>query len=558
MLEPLQRILEARLALYSRQHIGPPDNLRFIPMLMGAGAFAARRFPPLANEIIHFLEYLIDDRFTVSQLAGYQGEMAFLLPFRSLRSSVFNITVDTSLSVSEKIFFQYFQSWQQQAPTLNMVHRIQQTGSLSYVPPFAGVNEMHTENLEPRSWQMQPEISPLNYLYRKSLARNLSVVYNTLRQFEYLRLNTNVIGRDIDTSRMKTQWAGYNPLDTGFVFAAVAAPSVRSHEISGAYEKGSGDLPSTALNSLRGYDYSGRHGSITLTGNPEQLAEYIGNRISTAFTSLLRTSHTPHSLPVSWNYLTSHPVIGPREDTESPSMDRSPDAAIPSLKRTGFLRRRSPDFSASKPADYSLRVVRPRAAGPHGDVPQPAVPRGEHPEMVSLWPKMILNLQGWLNLMEKSQEISLTERPEGHFPKLPPGLHSLNRREAKESSGGNRSVAPAKASDVYRRRRTMTQQDAEEFVLRDFTFIRAAEQVRQPHQNYTFARVVSPHAKEKPASQEMQQKEVVRLVRKEVETALKAQSPMENLTRVEVTRLADQVYSTLVRRLVIEKERLSG
>jgi len=54
----------------------------------------------------------------------------------------------------------------------------------------------------------------------------------------------------------------------------------------------------------------------------------------------------------------------------------------------------------------------------------------------------------------------------------------------------------------------------------------------------------------------VQEKEVVDLVRKEVETLMKSGSPMTALSRADYSRITDHVWFSLSRRLMMEKERL--
>ena len=58
-----------------------------------------------------------------------------------------------------------------------------------------------------------------------------------------------------------------------------------------------------------------------------------------------------------------------------------------------------------------------------------------------------------------------------------------------------------------------------------------------------------------PALTRFDEKRVVRLVRSEVKTTLSQSTPLERLSRADVGRLADEVYTTLARRLLVERER---
>jgi hypothetical protein len=88
------------------------------------------------------------------------------------------------------------------------------------------------------------------------------------------------------------------------------------------------------------------------------------------------------------------------------------------------------------------------------------------------------------------------------------------------------------------------------------TFVRREEQLRPPSQSYALARPTPPAAAvEEPASVTVRTKEVTEVVRKEVEAAMKSRSPVDGLTRSDYTRIADHVYTSLARRLLIDRER---
>lgn len=88
-----------------------------------------------------------------------------------------------------------------------------------------------------------------------------------------------------------------------------------------------------------------------------------------------------------------------------------------------------------------------------------------------------------------------------------------------------------------------------------FTFLRREEQLRPPTQSYTFAQTAHPAPAEMPAMTRAREKEVEQIVRKQVETAMKSRSPIDSLSRSDYSRIADHVYSSLARRLLIDKER---
>jgi hypothetical protein len=91
--------------------------------------------------------------------------------------------------------------------------------------------------------------------------------------------------------------------------------------------------------------------------------------------------------------------------------------------------------------------------------------------------------------------------------------------------------------------------------VNEFTFLRREEQMRHPPQSYTYAQPARPTIEEEGVIKRVREKEVVEIVRKEVETIIKSRSPIDSLSRADYSRIADHVSSTLARRLLMEKER---
>ena len=83
--------------------------------------------------------------------------------------------------------------------------------------------------------------------------------------------------------------------------------------------------------------------------------------------------------------------------------------------------------------------------------------------------------------------------------------------------------------------------------------------MRPPAQTYAFAQPSRPAPLEEEVVKHVWDKEVAEIVKKEVATATKSMTksiqPLRGLTRADYSRIADHVYSSLTRRLMIEKER---
>ena len=89
----------------------------------------------------------------------------------------------------------------------------------------------------------------------------------------------------------------------------------------------------------------------------------------------------------------------------------------------------------------------------------------------------------------------------------------------------------------------------------ELSFLRREGQLRPPLESYAFAQPVRSTVVEEQVVKRTQEKEVVEVVRKEVEKAMKSRSLIDGLSRSDYSRIADHVYSSLTRRLLMDKER---
>jgi len=85
---------------------------------------------------------------------------------------------------------------------------------------------------------------------------------------------------------------------------------------------------------------------------------------------------------------------------------------------------------------------------------------------------------------------------------------------------------------------------------------RREEVLRLPQPGYVFTQPARAHLEERQVITKASREEIAEVVRKEVRS-LAASAPAASApSRAEVAGIADEVYSTLVRRLMVEKERL--
>jgi hypothetical protein len=92
--------------------------------------------------------------------------------------------------------------------------------------------------------------------------------------------------------------------------------------------------------------------------------------------------------------------------------------------------------------------------------------------------------------------------------------------------------------------------------LGESAFLRTEEQAVPVALDYEFAKPMRIPVTEEQVVKKVEEREIVEIVKKEVQTLMSPDSVMQSFSRTDYARIADHVYSNLVRRLVVEKERV--
>lgn len=95
-----------------------------------------------------------------------------------------------------------------------------------------------------------------------------------------------------------------------------------------------------------------------------------------------------------------------------------------------------------------------------------------------------------------------------------------------------------------------------EAVARELIRQRRAEDLRLPPLGYVFTQTARPAAEERRVITKTNEREIVEVVKREVRALASSGAMPPASPRADFAGLADEVYSTLVRRLMVEKERL--
>jgi len=89
-----------------------------------------------------------------------------------------------------------------------------------------------------------------------------------------------------------------------------------------------------------------------------------------------------------------------------------------------------------------------------------------------------------------------------------------------------------------------------------FTVIRREERLEPPRLSYTLAQMQRPAAQTEPVVTKAREQEVVKVVQKELQSYMASGAVLKQFSRADYVHIAEHVYTSLARRLMVEKERL--
>lgn len=125
----------------------------------------------------------------------------------------------------------------------------------------------------------------------------------------------------------------------------------------------------------------------------------------------------------------------------------------------------------------------------------------------------------------------------------------------RRSEGGPSGLRTATAAETARAQRETRAARPEGMAL-ELVRHRREEVLQLPQPGYVFAQPARSQLEERQVITKASREEIVEVVRKEVRTLAASAPAMPAPSRAELAGIADEVYSTLVRRLLVEKERL--
>lgn len=465
----MQRFIEARIA--SLQF--PAENVlriadEWLHTYAFSGNITSQKDQLLIANILDFLEYLLGEKFEISQLPGYRDSMVYREPGRVLQQSFYTWLVNNALSLTTNRLLQSFQIWLNQVSTAQLLLHIEHSTSLaaSQTQPLMIRDKMFTfiRSGKPPEREMQALFSVVNSVQQQLFherAIDPVIQYETLNQF---------LSSPDSLSRI-------------FVLPQSEVPDKID------------ESPQPRFLFEREFERTQKTVGARHNHPAWKMAEYL---------EFIYTR-----LPLSAAYQ-SEAVAGDSPPQHSASampsgLESTPADRLMHLGWPAALRGIEQWVEEKRRADPAFQVVLP----PSGGFPRSA-------------------------LLQRTKQIDDQEFSEKTLAPL------LNRELVKSSAPAREDAAD----------------EEEENFPEAFTFLRKTVPARPPQQSYAYARPLQPVKAEESVIKTQQRREVVEIVRKEVDMAMNAGSIIDNLTRADLSHLADQVYSSLTRKLLMEKERL--
>jgi hypothetical protein len=89
-----------------------------------------------------------------------------------------------------------------------------------------------------------------------------------------------------------------------------------------------------------------------------------------------------------------------------------------------------------------------------------------------------------------------------------------------------------------------------------FTVVRREERLEPPRLSYALAQMQRPVTQTEPTATKSREQEVVKVVQKEIQAYMASGTAFTHFSRADYVHIAEHVYTSLARRLIVEKERL--
>jgi len=468
---------------------------------------------PLVSNSLAFLESLFCEKLTCSELSGFQESMVYKAPGRALQQSFYTWFVESALSLTVKQLVQSFNIWLNQASTARFLTSIENTKHLfgqsrtQPTPQMAFLSQSAGDRVVQKEAHdvLQTVEKILHAVYSKGGGDDFS-----LPSFQAIQswLTVYAVNRADETGRRFEIPASEISTSQARVFVL---PQPRAER-----EQFGWTQPQPGF----------REEKVQAT--PADIYR--------------RTSLAPTPLAFSAHGLAERieEVYFTRHFTSSGTASRIASGVAEATDKgyrlpTGAFVSRSPatvlgDFSQNRQAD---------------------------PETVFHWPAALSKIENWFEHKQR-MDLTLTKVKKASV-QISESVLLENARADEFANASAAAFAPLLNRKLVAGAISALEAsggDQDDDFISELTFLRREEQMQPPRQSYAYAQPMRSTIEEERVVKKVQEKEVVEIVRKQVETVMKSRSPMEELTRSDLSRLADQVYSSLARRLMMEKERL--
>lgn len=521
LLEGLLRFIGARLSHSNNVVRSAKASVRSLAF---SREIANKNYQLTATDVYGFLKSLFGDELMTEELPGFRGSLVYKDPGKTFHQSIYTWFVESVLSLTVNKLTQYFGVWLNQPYTIRMLSDLE--GKDRFIAQLQMQSGVEKEFLS-KPFQGRREPAEPYEVFRIA-ERALQAIYAkeiTKQNAQDSRLPSVQTIHRVYAAARADESARELEMSVPVIKALLSRAALFSQpEARGRHF----DWAKPQAVSRNEYRHAATGDSfVTASFEPMALA-FSARDLAEKIEEIYSTKPLTGSAQAYGRYAISGRISGdsyrlPAGSFASRSPETTPD------KKKGPL----------TPIDYS-------------DAPRRRVYR----ESVQGWPDTLTRIEKWFEQKHEAG-LSFTKTKTSSLRPEDSVLLGVTRNHEAADDG---EVALALLSnrelivEAMRARKTVSE-DQHNGLAGGFTFLRREEQMRPSLQPLAYAQPARPIIEEERVVKRVREKEIVEVVRKQVETVMKSRSPIDGLSRSDYSRIADHVYSSLARRLLMEKER---
>lgn len=500
---------------------GPIPNLWRTLLL--SKEMATRINPLFFDRTAEFLDYIFGEETGFTERTQFPGNMIFKLPGKTLHQSFNNWFFEKILSLNTTQLVQCFHLWLNQIPTVQLLNSVESTYNRQEVRRVLQESRrLFTEKEAGGNFEGN-RIAVSGQISREKLTRS--------ERLQFLQTLENVLNT-VYKSPTEIQSSADSIPDTFatiFQFLTLASPRpVQARLSSSVFNHESRDRALLTTQARDKLDFHRRH--VTHRIDSQSNAFYFSEKAGPIPLAGLTDTIREFATSIETEYLKPYfadssvsPRLSPRKNRERHELSREKAKAGITRKTGTMVPPSIQKFVFSSENVYQWPENLQKVERLINDTVQTKIPARERmtsfqqnystgseesrqPGRTALWPS---NVRELITVTQKKQDIAAEASPENHFN-----------------------------------------------YFNHFTFLRKEETLPPPPHPFVYTQPTRPRVEEENVVKRVQEKEVVQIVKKEVETLFKSHSLIDNLSRADFGKISDQVYSSLARRLMMEKERL--